>query len=69
MMTNKKMTTEQLTEALNKIESKITDEMDKMKPGEHIPGYIQEAQNAWIDVELAIQKVADILDIDDIFTY
>jgi hypothetical protein len=62
------MTTEQLTEALNKIESKITEVMDNMKPGERVPGYIKEAQIAWIDVAIAIEKVADILDIDDIFT-
>ena len=63
------MTTQQLTEALNRIESKITEGMDNMKPGEHIPQYLYDAQNAWIDIELAIQKVADILDLDDIFTY
>lgn len=62
------LTAEQVAYGLKKIESKITETMDNMKPGDKVPGYIQEATRMWMDIEDKIQDLAYHLDIDDLFT-
>lgn len=62
------MDTQQLKKALDKLDAEITKRYDMIPDGQKVPGYLQQVNQARGEIEVAICKCADILDLDDIFT-
>lgn len=58
----------QLKHAIDRLNDEITKRYDRIPDGQKMPGYLQEVNIARGDLEIAICKIADLLDIDDIFT-